>query len=127
MQFRILILLSDFMQVLNSIRKHYTKNEYFSRHIIFTTIYLLLDHKLNHNKYSGQEINMINFVQATEHDVHTYAKFGYFIFSTPYLTGHRRDRVLTCGTRHNIGQRGQTPFESIQIQIVQFNSNASKL
>jgi hypothetical protein len=23
---------------------------------------------------------MINFVQATEHDVHMYAKFGYFTF-----------------------------------------------
>jgi hypothetical protein len=35
------------MEVLNSIRKHYTNNEYFYRHIIFTTIYLLLEQKLN--------------------------------------------------------------------------------
>jgi hypothetical protein len=34
---------SDFMHVLNSIRKHYTKNEYFTKHILFITIYLLLD------------------------------------------------------------------------------------
>jgi hypothetical protein len=32
---------SDFMQVLNSIWKHPTKNEYFSKHILFTTIYIL--------------------------------------------------------------------------------------
>jgi hypothetical protein len=30
-----------FMQVINSIRKYYTKNEYFPMHIIFTTIYLV--------------------------------------------------------------------------------------
>jgi hypothetical protein len=52
----------DFMQVLNSIRKHATKNEYFPKHILFTTIYILKKHKLNPNKYYGQEINMGNFV-----------------------------------------------------------------
>jgi hypothetical protein len=31
----------DFMQVLHSIRNHYTTNEYFSMHIIITTIYSL--------------------------------------------------------------------------------------
>jgi hypothetical protein len=41
-----LILLYDFMQVLNSIRNHSTKNEYFPMHIIFTTIYLLQEQKL---------------------------------------------------------------------------------
>jgi hypothetical protein len=56
----------DFMQVLNSIKEHSTKNEHFPKHIQFTTIYLLQKQKLNPNKYSGQEINMINFVQATE-------------------------------------------------------------
>jgi hypothetical protein len=35
--------ISDFIQVLNSIRKHYTKNEYFPKHILFITISLLLD------------------------------------------------------------------------------------
>jgi hypothetical protein len=35
------ILFSDFMQVLNSARNVYTKNHYFSKHILFTTISLL--------------------------------------------------------------------------------------
>jgi hypothetical protein len=32
MRFRIIIFLSDFMQVLNIKRKHSTKNEHFSKH-----------------------------------------------------------------------------------------------
>jgi hypothetical protein len=43
-------MLSDFMQVLNSTRKHPTKNDYFTNHIIFTTIYLLQEQKLNPRK-----------------------------------------------------------------------------
>jgi hypothetical protein len=43
-----LIMLSDFMQVLHVKRRHPTKNEYFTMHIIFTTIYLLQEYKLNH-------------------------------------------------------------------------------
>jgi hypothetical protein len=43
---------SDFMQVLNIKRKHSTKNEYFPKHILFTTIYLLQEQKLNHRNYS---------------------------------------------------------------------------
>jgi hypothetical protein len=65
---------SYFMQVLNSIRKHYIKNEYFPKHILFTIMYLMQEHKLNSNKYFGWEINMSNFVQATKHDVHMHAK-----------------------------------------------------
>jgi hypothetical protein len=61
MRFMHLIMFSDFIQVLNSIRKHTTKNEYFSRHIIFTTIYLLQEQKLNPRIYSEQELNMSNF------------------------------------------------------------------
>jgi hypothetical protein len=57
-----LIMLSDFIQVLISRRKHTTKNEYFPRHIIFTTIYLLQEEKLNPKNYSEQEIDMRNFV-----------------------------------------------------------------
>jgi hypothetical protein len=72
MQFRILILLSDFMQILNIKKKHSTKNECFPKHIPFTIIYLLQEQKLNHRNYYEQEINMRNFVQAT--------KFGYFTF-----------------------------------------------
>jgi hypothetical protein len=34
-----LIMFYDFMQVIYSTRKHYTKNEYFPKHILFTTIY----------------------------------------------------------------------------------------
>jgi hypothetical protein len=32
----------DFRHVIYSIREHYTKVEYFSKHILFITIYLLL-------------------------------------------------------------------------------------
>jgi hypothetical protein len=46
-----LILLSDFIQVLISKRKHSTQDEYFPRHILFTTIYLLLEEILNHRNY----------------------------------------------------------------------------
>jgi hypothetical protein len=56
-----LIMLSEFMQVLNSRRKHPTKIEYFYGQIIFTTIYLLQEQKLNPRNYSEQELNMINF------------------------------------------------------------------
>jgi hypothetical protein len=59
-------MLYDFMQVLHITRKYYTKNEYFHKHILFTIIYLLQEQKLNHINYSEQEINMDNFVQATE-------------------------------------------------------------
>jgi hypothetical protein len=47
-----LIMLFDFMLILNIKRKHSTKNEYLSRHILFTKIYLLQEQKLNHNNYS---------------------------------------------------------------------------
>jgi hypothetical protein len=57
-----LIILFDFMHVLNINRKHSTKNEHLSRHILFTKIYLLKKQKLNHINYSEQEINMRNFV-----------------------------------------------------------------
>jgi hypothetical protein len=52
----------DFMQVLNSIRKHPTKNEYFPKHILFTIIYLLQEQILTHRNYSKGEINMSDFV-----------------------------------------------------------------
>jgi hypothetical protein len=66
---------SDFIQVLHSAREFYTKNYYFSIHNLFTTIYLLQEHELNHENYSEQELNMINFVQANEYDVHMYTTF----------------------------------------------------
>jgi hypothetical protein len=36
-----LVMFSDFMQVLNINRKHFNQNEHFSKHILFTKIYLL--------------------------------------------------------------------------------------
>jgi hypothetical protein len=50
----------DFMQDLNSIKKHHTKNRCFPKHILLTIIYLLQKQKLNPNQYSGEEINMSN-------------------------------------------------------------------
>jgi hypothetical protein len=38
-----LILLSDFLQVLNSSQKYYIKKEDFLKQILFSTIYLLLE------------------------------------------------------------------------------------
>jgi hypothetical protein len=43
-------------------------------HILFTIIYLLHKQKLNHGNYSEQELNMDNFVQDNEYDVHMYTK-----------------------------------------------------
>jgi hypothetical protein len=68
-----LILLSDFIQVLISKRKHSTQDEYFPRHILFTTIYLLLEEILNHRNYFEYEINMINLLYTTNHNVHMHA------------------------------------------------------
>jgi hypothetical protein len=56
------IMFSNSIHVLHIKRRHPTKNEYFPNHILFTTIYLLRKHKLNHKNYSKQEINMNNFV-----------------------------------------------------------------
>jgi hypothetical protein len=72
-----LSMLYDFMQVIYSTREHHAKNEEFSMHMLFTTIYLIQEQKLNPNKYSEQEINMSKVVQSTEHDVHMYAKIHY--------------------------------------------------
>jgi hypothetical protein len=75
MQFMDLIMLSDFMHVLNNIRKHYTNNEYFYRHIPFIMIYLLQEHKLNPRDYSKQEIIMSHFVQAKEYGMIMYENY----------------------------------------------------
>ncbi len=58
-------------------RKNYTKVEYFSKPILFITIYLLLNQELIHNNNSMQGKNMNNFIQATEHEGYMYAKFEY--------------------------------------------------
>jgi hypothetical protein len=47
-----LIMFYDFMQILNSTRKHSTKNEYFPMPILFSTIYLLHEEILNPINYS---------------------------------------------------------------------------
>jgi hypothetical protein len=44
-----LIMLYDFTQVLYSTRKFPTKNYYFYKHILFSTIYLMQEQNLNHN------------------------------------------------------------------------------
>jgi hypothetical protein len=77
MHHRILSQLYDFIQVIYSIKKHYAKVEYFSKHILFITIYVLLKLEFNHNNYSVQEPNTVNFVQASGYEVHMYAKFEY--------------------------------------------------
>jgi hypothetical protein len=46
-------------------------------HILFTTIYLLKEHKLNHRNYSEQKLNMGNVVRAKEHHMSMHAKFQY--------------------------------------------------
>jgi hypothetical protein len=68
-------MLSDFMQVLNSARDIYTKNQYFSNSKLFSTISLLQKQKLNPEIYSKQEIIMKLFVWATGNDMAMYAKF----------------------------------------------------
>jgi hypothetical protein len=72
-----------------NIRKHYTKVEYFSKHILFITSYLLPNKKLNHKNNSMQGINMSNIVQSTEHELYMYAKFEcldvYRFFVIKYL------------------------------------------
>jgi hypothetical protein len=50
MQFKSLNMHFDFMQVLHSIRKHYTKVGYCPKHILFIIIYLLCEQKLNYRK-----------------------------------------------------------------------------
>jgi hypothetical protein len=66
--------LSDFIQVLNSARDVYTKNHYFSMHILFTTI-SLQKKILNPINYSKQEIIMKLFLWATGDDMNMHAKF----------------------------------------------------
>ena len=49
-------------------------------HTLFTTFYLLQDQKLNPRHYYEKELNMRNYAQETDHDVHMYAKFGGLTF-----------------------------------------------
>jgi hypothetical protein len=72
-------MLSDFMQGLNSTRKHYKKKNIFLCLILFSPIYLLQEQKLNCRNYSEQVTIMIIFAQANEHDVHMHAEIQYLI------------------------------------------------
>jgi hypothetical protein len=54
------------MQVLNSVRNIYTKNYYFSKHIVFTTISLLQKQRLNPRNYSKQKIIIKFFYELLE-------------------------------------------------------------
>jgi hypothetical protein len=51
-------MLSDFMQVLNSVREFYIKNQYFSSHRLFSTISLLQKQRLNPKNYSKRYLIM---------------------------------------------------------------------
>jgi hypothetical protein len=62
MRFMCLIMFSDFMQVLLTKRRHPTNNEHFPMHILFTTIYLWQEQKLNPRNYSEHKIIMSIFV-----------------------------------------------------------------
>jgi hypothetical protein len=70
-----LIVLCNFMHELNSIRKHYSKNDYTPKHILFSTISLLQEKKLNPKKNSKQKIIISNFVQAKEYGMIMYENF----------------------------------------------------
>jgi hypothetical protein len=67
-------MLYDFMQILNIKRRLSTEDEHFSKHILFTMIYLLQKQKLKYNNYPEQQINMRHFIQAKEYDMNMNAK-----------------------------------------------------
>jgi hypothetical protein len=71
-------MLYNFMQVLNSARDIYTKNHYFSMHVLFTTISLLQKQRLNPRNYSKQELTLELLVRATRDDMNRHAKIQSF-------------------------------------------------
>jgi hypothetical protein len=74
MRFIYLIIFSDFIHVLYSARKLYTKNQYFSNHKLFSTISLLQKQRLNPRNYSKQALIMELLVEATDNGMHMHAK-----------------------------------------------------
>jgi hypothetical protein len=64
----------DFLHVLYSARKFPAKNYYFSNHILFSTISLLHEQRLNPSKYSKKKIIMGIFLWATDHDINMHEK-----------------------------------------------------
>jgi hypothetical protein len=79
-----LILTSNFLHVLSSTRKLYTKNYYFSKHKLFSTNSLLQEQRLSLRNYSKQELIIKSFVQPTNHNVNIHAKIQ-FICMYRYL------------------------------------------
>jgi hypothetical protein len=75
-----LILLADFLQVLSSESKFYTKRQYFPKHNLFYAISLLQEERLNPINYSKQELIMGMFVWAVDHDMQVQ------IFVTKYFS-----------------------------------------
>jgi hypothetical protein len=57
-----LIMFYDFIQALLIKRRNPTNNEHLPKHILFTTIYLLQEQKLNPINYSEHKIIMSIFV-----------------------------------------------------------------
>jgi hypothetical protein len=74
MHYAHLIFLSDFLQGLNSARKFYTKNYYFSKHNLFYTNSLLQEQRWNPRNYFKQELIMNIFVWTNNHDMNMQAK-----------------------------------------------------
>jgi hypothetical protein len=68
-----LTMVYDFLQVIGIKRSYSTKDDYFSKYIQFTTIYLLQKQKLKHKNYSKPKINMSYFIQTTKNDLNMYA------------------------------------------------------
>jgi hypothetical protein len=66
MSFLPLIQLSDFIQILHSARKFYTKTQHFYHSKSFSKIYLLQKHRLNPRNYSKQELIMELFYELLE-------------------------------------------------------------
>jgi hypothetical protein len=77
MRFNNLTRLCDFIQVLYSTGNLRTKNLYFSKRILFSTIYLLQKQKLNPSNCSKHEIIKSNFEQDTEWEMYMHAKIEY--------------------------------------------------
>jgi hypothetical protein len=64
----------DFIQVLHSVSKLYTKNSYFCNHNLFPTNSLLKKQILNPRNYSKQELTIELFMWATNNDINIYTK-----------------------------------------------------
>jgi hypothetical protein len=69
-----LIFFFNFLQVLYSARKFYTKKQYFPKHKLFYTLSLLQEQRLNPRNYSKQELIMGILVWAIDHDMNMHAK-----------------------------------------------------